>query len=33
MQLDMKAGRYVVVSDTDDDQDGSKQIHAEFTVK
>jgi len=33
VQLDLKSGRYAVVSDTDDDQDGSKQIHAEFTVK
>jgi hypothetical protein len=33
VQLDMKAGRYVVVSDTDNDQDNSKQIHQEFTVK
>jgi hypothetical protein len=33
LQLDMKAGRYAAVSDTDDDQDGSQQIHTEFTVK
>lgn len=33
VQLDMKAGRYVLVSDTDDDMDNSKQIHQEFTVK
>ncbi len=29
----MKAGNYVLNSDTDDDQDGSKQIHQDFTVK
>jgi hypothetical protein len=33
VQLDLKAGRYVLVSDTDDDMDNSKQIHQEFTVK
>ena len=32
-QLDLKPGNYVFVSDTDDDKDGSKQIHQEFTVK
>jgi hypothetical protein len=33
VQLDLKSGRNALVSDTDDDQDGSKQIHQEFTVK
>jgi hypothetical protein len=33
VQLDLKAGRNVLVSDTDDDQDNSKEIHTEFTVK
>jgi hypothetical protein len=33
VQLDLKAGNYVVVSDTEDDQDGSKDIHTQFTVK
>ena len=33
VQLDLTAGRNVLVSDTDDDMDGSKQIHQEFTVK
>jgi hypothetical protein len=29
----LKAGNYVVVSDTEDDEDGSKDIHTQFTVK
>ncbi len=33
LQLDMKPGRYVYVSDTDNDQDGTAQIYQEFTVK
>ncbi len=33
LQLDLKPGRYVFVSDTDDDQDGSAQIHQDLTVK
>jgi hypothetical protein len=33
VQLDLKAGRNVFVSDTSDDQDNSQQIHQEFAVK
>jgi hypothetical protein len=33
VQLDLKAGRNVLVSDTDDDMDGTQQIYIEFTVK
>ena len=33
VQLDMKPGRYALVSDTEDDQDGSALIHQDFTVK
>lgn len=33
VQLDLTAGRNVLVSDTDDDQDNSQQIHQEFTVE
>jgi hypothetical protein len=33
LQLDLKPGRYVFVSDTDDDQDGSALVHQDFTVK
>jgi hypothetical protein len=32
LKLDLKPGRYVAVSDTDSDQDGSKQLHQDFTV-
>jgi hypothetical protein len=32
LQLDLEPGRYVAVSDTDSDQDGSKQVHQDFTV-
>jgi len=33
LQLDMKPGRFVFISDTDDDQDGSAMVHSEFAVK
>jgi len=33
VQLDLDAGRYAIVSDTEDDMDGTKEIHQEFTVK
>jgi hypothetical protein len=33
VQLDLKVGRNVLVSDTDDDMDGTQQIDTEFTVK
>jgi len=33
VQLDLKAGKYAAVSDTDDDQDGSKQVHTDFEIK
>jgi len=32
LKLDLKPGRYVAVSDTDSDDDGSKQLHQDFTV-
>ena len=32
VKLDLEPGRYVAVSDTDSDQDGSKQLHQDFTV-
>jgi hypothetical protein len=32
LKLDLESGRYVAVSDTDSDQDGSKQLHQDFTV-
>ena len=32
LKLDLKPGRYVAVSDTDSDQDESKQLHQDFTV-
>jgi hypothetical protein len=33
VQLDLKPGRFVFISDTEDDQDGSAMVHTEFTVK
>jgi hypothetical protein len=33
VQLDLEPGRNVLVSDTDDDMDGTQQIYQEFTVK
>jgi hypothetical protein len=33
VQLDLKAGNYMVVSSTDDDADGSTELHQVFTVK
>ena len=33
VQLDLKPGKFVFVSDTDDDDDGSNEINTEFTVK
>jgi hypothetical protein len=33
VQLDMKPGHYAAVSDTDNDQDNSKLVHTDFTVK
>jgi hypothetical protein len=32
LKLDLEPGRYVAVSDTDSDSDGSKQLHQDFTV-
>jgi hypothetical protein len=32
-QLNLKPGRFVFISDTEDDQDGSANVHTEFTVK
>jgi hypothetical protein len=32
LKLDLKPGKYVAVSDTDSDQDGSLQLHQDFTV-
>jgi hypothetical protein len=32
LKLDLQPGRYAAVSDTDSDQDGSKQLHQDFTV-
>jgi hypothetical protein len=32
LQLDLKPANYVAVSDTDSDQDGTQQIHQEFTI-
>lgn len=32
LKLDLQPGRYVAVSDTDSDSDGSKQLHQDFTV-
>ena len=33
LKLDLKPGKYVAVSDTDSDQDGSLQLHQDFTVE
>ncbi len=32
LKLDLEPGRYAAVSDTDSDDNGSKQVHQEFTV-
>jgi hypothetical protein len=32
LKLDLEPGRYVAVSEADSDQDGSKQLHQDFTV-
>jgi uncharacterized protein (DUF2141 family) len=32
LKLDLEPGRYVAVSDTDSDDNGSKQLHTDFTV-